>query len=58
MKVAIYSRVYESDQKEDIQRLLQELEANNIQAVIYRGFFEQIILRSRAAFISFVRRSG
>jgi predicted site-specific integrase-resolvase len=42
MKVAIYSRVYESDQKEDIQRLLQELEANNIQAVIYRGFFEQI----------------
>lgn len=42
MKVAIYSRVYESDQKEDIQRLLKELEANNIRAVIYRGFFEQI----------------
>jgi NAD+ kinase len=42
MKVAIYSRVYESDQKEDIQRLLQELDANNIRVVIYRGFFEQI----------------
>lgn len=42
MKVAIYSRVYESDQKEDIQRLLKELQDNNIQSIIYRGFFEQI----------------
>ena len=42
MKVAIYSRVFESEQKEDIQRLLKELQANNIRAFIYRGFYEQI----------------
>nr|WP_294903046.1 NAD kinase [uncultured Lacibacter sp.] len=42
MKVAIYSRVFESDQTEDIQRLLHELKANNIQVLVYRGFYEQI----------------
>ena len=42
MKVAIYSRVYESDQKEDIQRLLQELKDQQIGVSMYRGFYEQI----------------
>ncbi len=42
MKVAIYSRVYESGQKEDVQRLLHELEANHITAILYGGFYEQI----------------
>ena len=42
MKVAIYSRVYESDQKEDIQRLLQELKDQHIDVSMYRGFYEQI----------------
>jgi NAD+ kinase len=42
MKVAIYSRVYESDQKEDIQRLLQELKDQHIGVSMYRGFYEQI----------------
>ena len=42
MKVAIYSRVFETEQKEDIQRLFHELEANNISIVIYSGFYEQI----------------
>ncbi len=42
MKVAIYSRVYESDQKEDVQRLLQELKDQHIDVSMYRGFYEQI----------------
>lgn len=42
MKVAIYSRVYESDQKEDIQRLLKELKDQHIAVSMYRGFYEQI----------------
>lgn len=42
MKVAIYSRVYENGQREDVQRLLHELEANNITTIIYSGLYEQI----------------
>jgi NAD+ kinase len=42
MKLAIYGRVFESDQKEDIQRLLKELEANDITFAIYRDFYDQI----------------
>lgn len=42
MKVAIYSRVFETEQKEDIQRLFHELEANKISIVIYSGFYDQI----------------
>lgn len=42
MKVAIYSRVFETEQKEDIQRLFHELEANNFSIFIYSGFYEQI----------------
>lgn len=42
MKLAIYGRVFENDQKEDIQRLLKELEANDITFSIYRDFYDQI----------------
>ena len=42
MKVAIYSRVIESDQHADVQQLLDELTRNNIKAVIYYPFFETI----------------
>ncbi len=42
MKVAIYSRVFEQSQREDVQRLLQELKANKIEPVLYKEFFEQI----------------
>ena len=43
MKVAIYSRVFEQSQREDVQRLLQELKANKIEPVLYKEFYEQII---------------
>ncbi|MFT3846086.1 MAG: NAD kinase [Lacibacter sp.] len=42
MKVAIYSRVYETEQREDVQKLVHELEANQIKAIIYSGLYEQI----------------
>lgn len=42
MKVAIYSRVIDSDQHPDVQQLMDELEKNNIQAVIYYPFYETI----------------
>lgn len=42
MKVAIYSRVIESDQQADLQQLLDELSRNNIKSVIYYPFFETI----------------
>ncbi|MBY0478105.1 MAG: NAD kinase [Chitinophagaceae bacterium] len=42
MKVAIYSRVFEAEQKEDIQRLLHELDVNNIRIYIYHDFYQQI----------------
>ncbi len=42
MKVAIYSRVYESEQREDVQKLVHELEANHIKAIIFSGLYEQI----------------
>jgi NAD+ kinase len=42
MKVAIYSRVYEQEQKEEIQRLIQQLEQNNIEPVLYHDFFDQV----------------
>ncbi len=43
MKVAIYSRVFEQSQREDVQRLLQELKANKIEPVLYKEFYEQIM---------------
>lgn len=42
MKVAIYSRVFEQNQKEDVQRLFQELQANRIEPVLYKDFYEQV----------------
>lgn len=42
MKVAIYSRVIDSDQQSDLQQLFDELTRNNIKAVIYYPFFETI----------------
>jgi NAD+ kinase len=42
MKVAIYSRVIESDQQADLQQLFDELNRNNIKSVIYYPFFETI----------------
>jgi NAD+ kinase len=42
MKVAIYSRVFELEQKEDIQKLIQELEQNQIQPVLFSGIYHQL----------------
>ncbi len=42
MKVAIYSRVIDTDQQADVQQLFDELARNNIRAVIYYPFFETI----------------
>lgn len=42
MKVALYSRVFEQEQKEEIQRLLQQLDNNNIQPVLYHDFYMQV----------------
>jgi NAD+ kinase len=41
MKVAIYSRVFEQSQKEDIEQLLHQLHKHNIQPVLFQDFFEQ-----------------
>lgn len=40
MKVAIYSRVIDIGQQQDVQELLIELAKNNIRSVIYYPFFE------------------
>lgn len=42
MKVAIYSRVFEQDQQNDIQRLLNQLNHNNITPVLYNDYYLQI----------------
>jgi NAD+ kinase len=42
MKVAIYSRVFEQDQKEDVERLLGQLQKHNIEPVLFRDFYEQV----------------
>lgn len=42
MKVAIYSRVIDSDQQLDVQQLFDELARYNIKAVIYFPFYEAI----------------
>ncbi len=42
MKVAIYCRVFEYDQRDDIQRLFSQLELNQISITLYYGFYEQI----------------
>lgn len=42
MKVAIYSRVIDEDQYNKVQQLLDELDKENIQPVIYQPFYEMI----------------
>ena len=42
MKVAIYSRVIESDQHPDVQQLFDELAKKNIEIVISHPFYETI----------------
>jgi NAD+ kinase len=42
MKVAIYCRVFEPDQKEDVLKLFFQLREKNITPVVYAPFFQQI----------------
>ncbi len=42
MKVAIYSRIFEQEQKADIQKLINELEQNSIQPVLFSGIYHQL----------------
>lgn len=42
MKVAIYSRLIDSEQQSDLQQLFDELRRNNIKYIIYSPFFETI----------------
>jgi NAD+ kinase len=42
MKVALYSRVFEQEQKEDVEQLLGQLQKHNIQPVLFHDFYEQV----------------
>ena len=42
MKVAIYSRVFEAEQQQDIQTLLNRLHEKSIVPVLYESFYQQI----------------
>ncbi len=42
MKVAIYSRVMEEDQRPDVQLFFDELKTQKLQPVIFHSFYEQI----------------
>jgi NAD+ kinase len=42
MKVAIYSRVIDEDQYNKVQQLIDELDKENIQPVVYKPFYEMI----------------
>ena len=42
MKAAIYSRILEEDQKENVQLFFDELVKQKIEPVIFQPFFEQI----------------
>src|SRR5438552_2727663 len=42
MKVAIYSRVMDEDQRQDVQLFFDELSKQNLQPVIFHSFFEKI----------------
>jgi NAD+ kinase len=42
MKVAIYSRVMEEDQRQDVQLFFEELNKQKLQPIIFHSFFEQI----------------
>jgi NAD+ kinase len=50
MKVAIYSRVMEEDQRPDVQLFFDELKTQKLQAVIFHSFYEQI--KDRISFSS------
>ena len=45
MKIAIYSRGIENNQQKDIQLLLDELAAHNIEPVFFQDFFGSASLR-------------
>jgi NAD+ kinase len=42
MKVAIYSRVFDPSQKEDVQLFFDELQKQKFKPIIFHSFFEQI----------------
>lgn len=42
MKAAVYSRVFENSQQEDLQLLFNELASQKIGVVVYHDFFQQI----------------
>ncbi|MER3497524.1 MAG: NAD kinase [Chitinophagaceae bacterium] len=42
MKVAIYSRVMDKDQQQDVQVFFNELKAQQLQPIVYQSFLEQI----------------
>ena len=42
MKVAIYSRVIEENERVEVQQLLDELQLQRIQSMIYKPFYDQI----------------
>ena len=42
MKVAIYSRIIEENERTEVQQLFDELHLQHIQPVIYLPFYEQI----------------
>ena len=42
MKVAIYSRVMEENQRQDVQLFFDELKKQKLQPVIFHSFFEQV----------------
>ncbi|HEX4958476.1 MAG TPA: NAD kinase [Lacibacter sp.] len=42
MKVAIYSRVFEQEQREDVEQLLNQLQQQHIEPVLFHDFYEQI----------------
>jgi NAD+ kinase len=42
MKVAIYSRVFEEAQKDDVLKLLLRLKENRIEPVLFKPFYDQI----------------
>ena len=43
MKVAIYSRIIEENERPEVQQLLDELQRLKIDPIIYQSFFDQII---------------
>src|SRR5215471_13667980 len=42
MKVAIYSRVFDRAQKEDVQLFFDELKKQKLRPIVFHSFYEQI----------------